>query len=194
MDYNHISHSHCWTSENPPCGTPLEKHTQCCLCDLKYPTQAEPHSRQCQCYGTGRWGANGSEECPGSPTQAGWREKIKRCLPDVSFEWCQGHEDDLMIAVESMVATARAEGAKLSEKHKTEHYELGKQHGAELERARTLKIVDGMTKKRNPAAYDFGPDAPSEGQIRQMEDTDLYRDAFNDALTHLSEEIKKQNG
>lgn len=36
-NYNHISHSHCWDQGgNPACGIPLEKHTQCCLCDLKH--------------------------------------------------------------------------------------------------------------------------------------------------------------
>jgi len=35
-DYNHISHTHCWDNKDLPCGIPLEKHTQCCLCDLKY--------------------------------------------------------------------------------------------------------------------------------------------------------------
>jgi hypothetical protein len=34
-NYNHLSHTHCWNQESPACGIPLEKHTQCCLCDLK---------------------------------------------------------------------------------------------------------------------------------------------------------------
>lgn len=31
------SHSHCWDNSQNPCGIPLEKHTQCCLCDMKVP-------------------------------------------------------------------------------------------------------------------------------------------------------------
>ena len=34
-EYSHISHTHCWDNPDNPCGIPLEKHTQCCLCDLK---------------------------------------------------------------------------------------------------------------------------------------------------------------
>jgi hypothetical protein len=29
------SHTHCWNQKTPACGIPLEKHTQCCLCDVK---------------------------------------------------------------------------------------------------------------------------------------------------------------
>lgn len=36
MDYLKNSHIHCWNNENNPCGIPLEKHTQCYLCDEKY--------------------------------------------------------------------------------------------------------------------------------------------------------------
>ena len=37
-NYNHVSHTHCWEQGgHPPCGIPMEKHTQCCLCDLKVP-------------------------------------------------------------------------------------------------------------------------------------------------------------
>lgn len=33
------SHTHCWAQKQPPaCGIPLDKHTQCCLCD----TPVEP--------------------------------------------------------------------------------------------------------------------------------------------------------
>lgn len=38
IDYerNH-SHYHCWHQDQPPaCGIPLEKHTQCCLCDTPF--------------------------------------------------------------------------------------------------------------------------------------------------------------
>lgn len=35
--YTHVSHSHCWAQKQPPaCGIPLEKHDQCCLCDVPY--------------------------------------------------------------------------------------------------------------------------------------------------------------
>lgn len=41
-NYNHASHSHCWNQVQPSaCGIPLEKHTQCCLCDLKVPEKKE---------------------------------------------------------------------------------------------------------------------------------------------------------
>ncbi len=40
-NYNHISHTHCWDNKSNPCGIPMEKHTQCCLCDLKIPENAE---------------------------------------------------------------------------------------------------------------------------------------------------------
>ena len=43
-DYSHISHVHCWNNEDLPCGIPLEKHTQCCLCNLKYPTWKERYA------------------------------------------------------------------------------------------------------------------------------------------------------
>lgn len=33
------SHTHCWDNKNNPCGIPLEKHTQCCLCDLTLPNK-----------------------------------------------------------------------------------------------------------------------------------------------------------
>jgi len=33
---NH-SHTHCWEQDHPSaCGIPLEKHTQCCLCEMQY--------------------------------------------------------------------------------------------------------------------------------------------------------------
>jgi hypothetical protein len=35
-NYNYISHTHCWNNPKNPCGISLEKHTQCCLCDMKY--------------------------------------------------------------------------------------------------------------------------------------------------------------
>lgn len=34
MNYNHISHVHCLDNKDNPCGIPIEKHKQCCLCDL----------------------------------------------------------------------------------------------------------------------------------------------------------------
>ncbi len=44
-NYEHHSHTHCWDQEQPPaCGISLEKHTQCCLCDLSY----EPF-KKCTC-------------------------------------------------------------------------------------------------------------------------------------------------
>jgi len=43
MNYNHLSHTHCWNNGGndgiPPCGIPMEKHEQCCLCDLKMPNK-----------------------------------------------------------------------------------------------------------------------------------------------------------
>lgn len=41
-NYSHLSHSHCWDNKDNPCGIPLEKHTQCCLCDLKYSSEEKP--------------------------------------------------------------------------------------------------------------------------------------------------------
>lgn len=36
--YEHHSHSHCWNQGGKPaCGQPLEKHKQCCLCDMLVP-------------------------------------------------------------------------------------------------------------------------------------------------------------
>jgi hypothetical protein len=38
MNYGGIDHYHCWVQQQPPaCGIPLEKHEQCCLCDLSVP-------------------------------------------------------------------------------------------------------------------------------------------------------------
>lgn len=37
-DYSHV---HCWNQESPACGQPLEKHKQCCLCDLPSPEIVE---------------------------------------------------------------------------------------------------------------------------------------------------------
>jgi len=40
MNYEQdYSHTHCWLNKDLPCGIPLEKHIQCCLCDMKVPTQ-----------------------------------------------------------------------------------------------------------------------------------------------------------
>jgi hypothetical protein len=33
------SHYHCWHQTPPACGIPLEKHTQCCLCDTVAPQE-----------------------------------------------------------------------------------------------------------------------------------------------------------
>lgn len=34
--YAYLSHEHCWNQRQPSaCSIPLEKHKQCCLCDLK---------------------------------------------------------------------------------------------------------------------------------------------------------------
>ncbi len=38
-DYQYKSHTHCWNNKNLPCGKPLEKHSQCCLCDMKIPNE-----------------------------------------------------------------------------------------------------------------------------------------------------------
>jgi hypothetical protein len=35
--YERVSHTHCWNNQPSPCGIPLDKHTQCCLCDLPTP-------------------------------------------------------------------------------------------------------------------------------------------------------------
>jgi hypothetical protein len=37
MSYSHIDHSHCWGSDNPPCGQKVE-HLVCCLCGLPHPS------------------------------------------------------------------------------------------------------------------------------------------------------------
>ncbi len=40
-NYNDYSHNHCWNQKQPSaCGIPLEKHTQCCLCDKSYSLKA----------------------------------------------------------------------------------------------------------------------------------------------------------
>lgn len=45
-NYERISHFHCWKQKQPSaCGIPLEKHEQCCLCDLKVPTTPDWESR-----------------------------------------------------------------------------------------------------------------------------------------------------
>lgn len=36
VNYSHLSHTHCFDQEYPPCGIPFTQHSQCCLCDLKY--------------------------------------------------------------------------------------------------------------------------------------------------------------
>lgn len=37
VNYSHISHTHCWNQlGTPACGR--KEHTQCCLCDMKLPT------------------------------------------------------------------------------------------------------------------------------------------------------------
>ena len=43
--YDDYSHTHCWNNKDNPCNIPLEKHTQCCLCDKKVPQ--EELKRQC---------------------------------------------------------------------------------------------------------------------------------------------------
>ncbi len=51
--YEHHSHYHCWqqTGENKPaCGQPLDKHTQCCLCDLPTPPIASEVKENCACH------------------------------------------------------------------------------------------------------------------------------------------------
>lgn len=43
-----FSHSHCWAQGRPPaCGQPLEKHTQCCLCDTPVPANSEGKKECC---------------------------------------------------------------------------------------------------------------------------------------------------
>jgi hypothetical protein len=37
INYNHISHTHCWDNPDNPCGIPSDHHKQCCLCDLQAP-------------------------------------------------------------------------------------------------------------------------------------------------------------
>src|ERR1035437_1289892 len=40
--YSHISHFHCWNQTQPSaCGISLEKHNQCCLCDLETTPKSE---------------------------------------------------------------------------------------------------------------------------------------------------------
>jgi len=48
--YSHSSHTHCWENVRNamPCGIPLEKHTQCCLCE-KLPPNLTPESTECDC-------------------------------------------------------------------------------------------------------------------------------------------------
>lgn len=44
-NYERVSHTHCWNNQPSPCGIPIEKHTQCCLCDLKVPvSEPKKHS------------------------------------------------------------------------------------------------------------------------------------------------------
>ena len=38
--YNQIDHSHCWTSDSPPCGQKI-KHFKCCLCEKLHPNITE---------------------------------------------------------------------------------------------------------------------------------------------------------
>lgn len=40
-NYERRSHTHCMDQTTPPCGMPLEKHTQCCLCDVKVEEKEE---------------------------------------------------------------------------------------------------------------------------------------------------------
>jgi len=39
--YERVSHVHCWNQGTPACGQPLEKHKQCCLCDMPYEPKIE---------------------------------------------------------------------------------------------------------------------------------------------------------
>lgn len=52
VPYSQIDHSHCWTSDKPPCGQKIE-HLVCCLCGLSHPSirsslqsQADEYERE----------------------------------------------------------------------------------------------------------------------------------------------------
>ena len=40
MNYDKVSHSHCWESKNPPCG--LKGKHRCCLCGEPVPEEIAP--------------------------------------------------------------------------------------------------------------------------------------------------------
>jgi hypothetical protein len=65
-NYNRdYSHTHCWNQKQPSaCGIPLEKHTQCCLCDMPKP-QEEKKICGCGCHWGGKYDhAVGTVSCP----------------------------------------------------------------------------------------------------------------------------------
>lgn len=67
MNYERdYSHHHCWDQKQPPaCGIPLDKHTQCCLCDLgDTPTTPTTPKSCCEkCFGRQGTLAGGGTYC-----------------------------------------------------------------------------------------------------------------------------------
>jgi hypothetical protein len=67
--YYRRDHTHCWNQTSSPCGIPLDKHTQCCLCDTPYPTVSEQCCNFCGWYklnsdGTPKYSHCANKLCP----------------------------------------------------------------------------------------------------------------------------------
>ncbi len=90
-NYNHRSHYHCWeqhkydfgTEIEPACGQPLDKHTQCCLCDMAVPHKEV--SKECKHPPTeGYTGMTPCKKCgligrwSSTPHPESWEEKIRQ--------------------------------------------------------------------------------------------------------------------
>lgn len=82
-DYERVSHTHCWNNgPTPPCNIPLEKHEQCCLCDMVAPKD----KKQPEVNTLEKESVNNDTSAPNEGGQGGWTHvPPKPPIPVYSF-------------------------------------------------------------------------------------------------------------
>lgn len=100
VNYSNISHSHCYTQKNPPCG--LKGH-HCCLCDI---VSAEPKPvEQAEC-------GNRCDSCNGPILS---HHKVNQWHGLTLHTACYGHATQTERLLNKMLATQRKEVVKMIE-------------------------------------------------------------------------------
>lgn len=153
--YSKIDHTHCWQSDNPPCG--LKGKHRCCLCELPNEPLPDPQQEKCTCDEPRSAGG----KCVGCGLKSESNGSTGTSGEESSIEWEKGFLDWLHSSASENKGVKMVYGR--SEEELLAYIRIIEREAREAERRRIVGILKGL-KSDIPRAVDgLGrPKSPTE--------------------------------